>query len=174
MSSQINFGYPWFLSYGHLVILVVALAFWLLGRARKWSRARMILIAAVTLWSAAAFLVTRGMDVNGRLALPTERFLHLGHRPRTRYGRRHREGPRSWSWKRARKPRLPSPWTCLRNRMRNILDPEKVDRRDFLSNLKAAGWRIVLSSRRATCASSPLKQPRSMDREHLRHGSPAP
>src|ERR1043166_1844819 len=79
MSSQINFGYPWFLSYGHLVILAVALALGLLGRARKWSRTPMILIAALTLWSAAAFLVARfGMDVNGRLPLPTQQFLASG------------------------------------------------------------------------------------------------
>ena len=79
MSSQINFGYPWFLSYGHLTILLVALSFWILGRARKWPKAPMILIGAVTLWSAAAFLVARfGLDVNGRLPLPTQHFLASG------------------------------------------------------------------------------------------------
>ena len=79
MSSQINFGYPWYLSYGQLAITAVALPFWLFGRARKWSKASMILIGAVTLWSAAAFLVARfGLDVNGRLALPTQRFLASG------------------------------------------------------------------------------------------------
>ena len=35
MTSQINFGYPWFLSYGPLVVTAVALAFWLLGRVRR-------------------------------------------------------------------------------------------------------------------------------------------
>jgi ubiquinone/menaquinone biosynthesis C-methylase UbiE len=79
MSSQINFGYPWYLSYGHLVITAVALSFWFLGRARKWSKAPMILIGAVTLWSVAAFLVARfGLDANGRLPLPTEKFLTSG------------------------------------------------------------------------------------------------
>jgi ubiquinone/menaquinone biosynthesis C-methylase UbiE len=79
VSSQINFGYPWWLSYGHLAVMVVASSFWLLGRVRKWSKAAMILIGAVTLWSAAAFLVARfGLDVNGRLPLPTERFLASG------------------------------------------------------------------------------------------------
>lgn len=39
----------------------------------------MLLIGAVTLWSAAAFFVTRfGLDVNGRLALPTQAFLTSG------------------------------------------------------------------------------------------------
>src|SRR5207249_5745417 len=78
-SSQINFGYPWFLSYGHLAVAAVALSFWLLGRARKWSKAPMVLIGAVTLWSLAAFLVARfAFDVNGRLPLPTQRFLASG------------------------------------------------------------------------------------------------
>ena len=79
MSSQINFGYPWYLSYGHLAITAVALCFWLFGHARKWSKAPMVLIGAVTLWSVAAFLVARfGLDVNGRLPLPTQRFLVSG------------------------------------------------------------------------------------------------
>lgn len=79
MSSQIDFGYPWWLSYGHLAITAVALSVWLLGRARKWPKVPMILIAAITLWSVAAFLVTRfGMNVNGRLPLPTEKFLASG------------------------------------------------------------------------------------------------
>src|SRR5690349_18046806 len=76
MGSQINFGYPWFLSYGQLVIMAVALCFWFIGRVWKWSKAPMVLIGAVTLWSFAAFLVARfGLDVNGRLPLPTQRFL---------------------------------------------------------------------------------------------------
>lgn len=79
MSSSINFGYPWYLSYGHLVIAAVALSFWLLGYARKWSRVAMVLIGAITLWSFAALLVARfGLDVNGRLPLPTQTFLASG------------------------------------------------------------------------------------------------
>jgi ubiquinone/menaquinone biosynthesis C-methylase UbiE len=79
MSSQINFGYPWFLSYGHLAIMAVALSLLLFGYARKWSKRPMILIGAVTLWSFAAFLVARfGLDANGRLPLPTPKFLASG------------------------------------------------------------------------------------------------
>jgi len=79
MGSQTNFGYPWYLTYGHLLITGVALAFWVLGHARKWPRAAMVLIGAVTLWSVAAFLVARfGLDVNSRFPLPTERFLASG------------------------------------------------------------------------------------------------
>jgi SAM-dependent methyltransferase len=79
MSSQINFGYPWYLSYGHLVIAAAALSLWFLGRARKWPKAPMVLIGVVTLWSVAAFLVILwGLDINGRLPLPTQRFLASG------------------------------------------------------------------------------------------------
>jgi ubiquinone/menaquinone biosynthesis C-methylase UbiE len=79
MRTELNFGYPWFLVYGHLVITAVALCFWLLGRFRKWSRTPMVLIGAVLLWSVAACLVARfGLNVNGLPALPTERFLASG------------------------------------------------------------------------------------------------
>jgi ubiquinone/menaquinone biosynthesis C-methylase UbiE len=79
MSSHINFGYPWFLSYGHLAVMAVAMSFLLFGYARKWSKRTMILIGAVTLWSFAAFLIARfGFDANGRLPLPTQRFLSSG------------------------------------------------------------------------------------------------
>jgi hypothetical protein len=67
------------LSYGHLVVAVVALSCWLFAYARKWSTTALVLIGAVTLWSFAAFLVARfGLDVNGRLPLPTEMFLVSG------------------------------------------------------------------------------------------------
>ena len=79
MQSQIDFGYPWFLSYGHLVVLAIAGSFFLLGYARKWSKVWMVLMGAVTLWSLASFVAIRfGFDVNGRLALPTQRFLASG------------------------------------------------------------------------------------------------
>jgi SAM-dependent methyltransferase len=79
MHSQINFGYPWFLSYGHLPIFAIALSLWFLARARNWSKVLLVLIGAVTLWSAAAFLLTRfTLDINGRLPLPTQNFLASG------------------------------------------------------------------------------------------------
>ncbi len=79
MSSQINFGYPWFLSYGHLLITAIVLPLWLLGHARRWPKAPMVLIGAVTLWSFAAFLATRFvLNANGRAPLPTQRFLASG------------------------------------------------------------------------------------------------
>ncbi len=79
MNSQINFGYPWWLTYGHLPVLAIALALRWLGYARKWPRTAMVLIGALAFWSFAAFLVARfGLNANGRVALPTERFLASG------------------------------------------------------------------------------------------------
>jgi ubiquinone/menaquinone biosynthesis C-methylase UbiE len=79
MGSQLHFGYPWWLSYGHLVITAIALSFWLLGRARRWPTVPMAVIAALTVWSVAGFAVARfALDVNGRLPLPTRQFLPSG------------------------------------------------------------------------------------------------
>ena len=79
MGSQMDFGYPWFLTYGHLVIAAPSLALWLLGRARRWPKAPMVLIGAVALWSFAAFLVVAfGFNANGVPPLPTAKFLTSG------------------------------------------------------------------------------------------------
>jgi ubiquinone/menaquinone biosynthesis C-methylase UbiE len=79
MNSQIDFGYPWYLSYGHLAVAAPAFGLWLFGRARKWPKWLLIPIAAVALCTAAGFLVARfGLDVNGRLSLPTQHFLASG------------------------------------------------------------------------------------------------
>jgi SAM-dependent methyltransferase len=79
MGPGIDFGYPWFVSYGHLVIALPALGLLLLGRARRWPKLPMIVIGAVTLWSAAAFLVVCfGFNANGVPSLPTERFVSSG------------------------------------------------------------------------------------------------
>src|ERR1700738_935553 len=79
MNSQIDFGYPWWLSYGHLAVAVPALLILLIGYKLRWPKALMILIGVVTLWSVVAFLVVRfGLNPNGPLALPTEKFLASG------------------------------------------------------------------------------------------------
>src|SRR6266478_5459477 len=77
--NDVNFGYPWWLSYGHLIVLVPAVSILLLGYARKWSKWPMLLLGVIVLWSSAAFLVMRFVvDVNGRPALPTQTFLGSG------------------------------------------------------------------------------------------------
>jgi SAM-dependent methyltransferase len=79
MTAQLNFGYPWWLSYGHLPLVAGAVSLLLLGYVRKWSKWPMLLLGVLLLWSSVAFLVTRfGFDVNGRPSLPTESFLRSG------------------------------------------------------------------------------------------------
>jgi len=79
MDSSIEFGYPWWLSYGHLVIAGIALAFLFLGYRRRWARTVMILCGAVALWAVSAFGVMRvTLNVNGRAVLPTPNFVASG------------------------------------------------------------------------------------------------
>lgn len=79
LASPLDFGYPWWLSYGHLILAAAAVSLLLLGRARKWPKAPMFLAGVVALWSTAAFLVVRFViDINGRPSLPTQSFLHSG------------------------------------------------------------------------------------------------
>jgi hypothetical protein len=78
-TASIDFGYPWWLSYGHLPVLAAAVSILLLGYARKWSRWLMLFLGVVSLWSGAALLVERFViDINGRAALPTQAFLRSG------------------------------------------------------------------------------------------------
>ena len=78
-ASQLDFGYPWWLSYCHLVLAAATVSLLLLGYMRKWSKGPMLLVGIVALWSTAAFVVVRFViDINGRPSLPTQSFLHLG------------------------------------------------------------------------------------------------
>src|ERR1041385_9151108 len=77
--GSIDYGYPWWLSYGHLPVLIAGLAIGFLGYARKWSRVAMLCVGALVLWSGAALLIERFViNVNGRPALPTQSFLTTG------------------------------------------------------------------------------------------------
>jgi SAM-dependent methyltransferase len=77
--ADLDFGYPWWLSYGHLPILACALLLLLLGYTRTWSKGPMILSALLALWSSAAFVVSRFVfDINGTASLPTQNFFRSG------------------------------------------------------------------------------------------------
>lgn len=80
VSAQVvDFGYPWWLSYGHLPILAGAVLILLFGYTRKWSKWPMLPIGVVALWSAAAFLIAHFViAINGRGSLPTQSFLRSG------------------------------------------------------------------------------------------------
>jgi SAM-dependent methyltransferase len=75
----IDYGYPWWLSYGHLPILAVMIALLIVGYRRRWPVWLMVLAGLAVCWSGAAFLVERFViNVNGRGELPTQRFLVSG------------------------------------------------------------------------------------------------
>jgi ubiquinone/menaquinone biosynthesis C-methylase UbiE len=79
VSGQLDFAYPWWISYGHLILALLVAGLLLLGRTRRWSRWPMLLLAIVALWSAAAFVVARFvLNLNGRASLPTQAFLASG------------------------------------------------------------------------------------------------
>jgi SAM-dependent methyltransferase len=79
MNPHLDFGYPWWLSYGHLAVTAFALLLLVAAVAFRWPRLAAALIAALALWSVAAFAVARfAFNVNGRLPLPTGRFLAGG------------------------------------------------------------------------------------------------
>ena len=79
MTGNIDFHYPWWLSYGHLVIAIPALLLWLLGRSRKWSKLPMFFVAAIAIWAFGSFLIARfAFNANAVPALPTQTFLQAG------------------------------------------------------------------------------------------------
>jgi len=79
MHSHINFGYAWYWTYGHLLAAALVLLLFWLGFARKWPKPLLAILGAVALWSAVAFLAVRfGVNMNGRMPLPTASFLPSG------------------------------------------------------------------------------------------------
>ena len=77
-TTSIDFGYPWWLSHGHLIVLVPAIAGLVMGRIRKWPLWGMALLGVVAVWAGAAFFVVRSLEVNGPPRLLTENFLRSG------------------------------------------------------------------------------------------------
>lgn len=78
-NAHLDFGYPWWLSYGHCVILLPALAALIFGYVRRWSKWPLLLLGVLVLWSGAALIMTRFVfNANGIPSLPTESFLRVG------------------------------------------------------------------------------------------------
>ena len=79
-NASFDFGYPWWLSYGHVVVLIPAALLLAFAFARKWSRWLVVVLCTLVLWSGTALAVTRFMfNAGGLPALPTENFLRSGH-----------------------------------------------------------------------------------------------
>ncbi len=76
---RLDFGYPWWLSYGQLVVLIPSLLILVIGYWRHWSKWANLLVGMVVLWSCAALLVSRfALDINGVPSLPTQNFFRAG------------------------------------------------------------------------------------------------
>ncbi|MGA2134336.1 MAG: class I SAM-dependent methyltransferase [Bryobacteraceae bacterium] len=79
MHSQINFGYPWPIDYGHLILAAVLFALLALAWFRHWRKPVLIVIGVAFLWAFSAGIMVRfGFDMNGRATLPTQSFLPSG------------------------------------------------------------------------------------------------
>ncbi|MFN7934777.1 MAG: class I SAM-dependent methyltransferase [Bryobacteraceae bacterium] len=77
-NASLDFGYPWWLSYGHLVILIPAVAALAAGLRFRWPRWLVVLLGVTTIWSVAAMGALNYVGINSRGALPTANFFRAG------------------------------------------------------------------------------------------------
>jgi SAM-dependent methyltransferase len=78
-NASLDFGYPWWLSSGHLAIAIPALAMSVVAHLRTWGRWPRILLGLLALWATTVFLLMQfGLRVNQAPALPTQSFLANG------------------------------------------------------------------------------------------------
>jgi ubiquinone/menaquinone biosynthesis C-methylase UbiE len=78
-SPQIDFAYPWWLSYGHFTLLACATAASLLVWRCRWPRWILITLGALALWAAAATVVVHhSLGFHRPAELPTQSFLREG------------------------------------------------------------------------------------------------
>lgn len=74
--AHLDFGYPWWLNYGHLSVLAATAALFFLGFRREWPKFLTTLLGLLVLWSSVGFLIVRfGFNANSHASLPTENFL---------------------------------------------------------------------------------------------------
>jgi arsenite methyltransferase len=78
-NAPLDFGYPWWLNYGHLAIAVPAIALLLAGSLRRWSKWAILALGLIALWSSVVFLLIHfGLGINTIAPLPTQAFLRSG------------------------------------------------------------------------------------------------
>ncbi|MCC6537109.1 MAG: class I SAM-dependent methyltransferase [Bryobacterales bacterium] len=78
MQTAIEFGYPWWLSYGHLAVLFPAVGALWMGRTRLWPRWALIMLTLISVWAVAALFVVARFAPTAVPALPTENFFRAG------------------------------------------------------------------------------------------------
>ncbi len=78
-NAALDFGYPWWLSYGHLAVTVPTLVLLAIGFVREWPKWATMLLGATAVWAGAVFLLlSLGVGINKVPPLPTEAFLRSG------------------------------------------------------------------------------------------------
>ena len=76
--TSLDFGYPWWLNYGHLALFGVLLAAVLAARAAGASRWVVILLGTLSLWAGSVALLVHFFGINHVPPLPTAAFLRSG------------------------------------------------------------------------------------------------
>ena len=76
--ASLDFGYPWWLNYGHLLLFVVLLAVVLAARALRASRWVTVPVLTLSVWAASAALLVYLFGLNQVPHLPTQGFLESG------------------------------------------------------------------------------------------------
>lgn len=75
---SLDFGYPWWLNYGHLLLFVLLLACVLAARALRASRWVIVPLLALTLWAGSVAALVHLFGLNQVPRLPTQAFLESG------------------------------------------------------------------------------------------------
>ncbi len=79
MQSQVDFGYAPIYVYGHLIVTAITAPLLYLALKRRWPKLLTGAIAAIALWSFAAFAILNFVaGINSRMKLPTEQFFKAG------------------------------------------------------------------------------------------------
>jgi SAM-dependent methyltransferase len=73
-----DFGYPWWLNYGHLALFALLLAIVLGARAARASRSVTIALGVLCLWAGSVALLVQFFGINRVPQLPTQAFLSSG------------------------------------------------------------------------------------------------
>lgn len=76
--TSFDFGYPWWLNYGHLTLFSVLLAVTLGARAAGASRRLVIVLGTLSLWAGSVALLVYFFGINRVPPLPTQAFLSSG------------------------------------------------------------------------------------------------
>lgn len=76
--TSLNFGYPWWLNYGHLAVFAVSFLALIVVRLLKLPFSLLVILAVVAVWAGAAALAVAVFGINTIPALPTENFFQAG------------------------------------------------------------------------------------------------